>query len=191
MSRLCAVCLTCALCLSLSLGSGVAWAVSQLYINFNATPIKFADSAQTPSATLTMTGATLTAGVGRISTRYDRGAGALPALYFYICTMSLTGTNVVDTTVEWWMAWSNGTISDGQVSATDSALTTSKRNNLKLVGVTIVDQTTSNTDMTASGLVFIPTRYFHWGVWNGTALPFQTSTTAHNCLLYPTWWEQQ
>jgi hypothetical protein len=173
-------------------GGQVSWAaVSQLYINFNAVPIKFADAAQGPNAQLTMTGAQLTAGTGRISTRYDRGAGAQPATYFWICTVSLTGTNVVDAVIEWYMAWSNGTISDGQVSATDSALTTSKRNNLKPVGNTIVDQTTSNTDMTASGFVLIPTRYFHWGVWNGTALPFQSSTTAHTCLLYPTWWEQQ
>jgi hypothetical protein len=179
-------------CLVLCLQTTAVWSVSQLYINFNATPIKFADSAQTPStnATLTLTGATITTGVGRISDRYDRGAGALPGTYYWTCTISLTGTNILDAVVEWWVAWSNGTNSDGQVSATDSALASAKRSNLKLAGLTIVDQTTSNTNMTASGFVFIPTRYFHWGVFNTTTLPFQASTTANTCLLYPTWWEQ-
>jgi hypothetical protein len=172
--------------------SSPAWAVvSPSYLNSNATPIKFADSAQTPTAVLTMTGAQVTAGTGRISGRYDRGAGAQPALYYWTCTMSLTGTNVVGEVVEWYVAYSDGTNPDGQLGTADAALTTNKRNNLHLAGLTIVDQTTTNTNMTASGYVFIPSRYVQWATWNGTTLPFQSQTNVHFCLLYPLWWEQQ
>lgn len=168
---------------------GWAEAVTSKQYTVLETPLKFADSAQTPDATFTLSA--LATGAGRISARYDRGAGAHAALYEWRCTITLTGTNVVGETVEWYIATSDGTNPDGQVGTADAALTTAKRNNLKLIGLTIVDQTASNTAMTASGWVWLPSRYLSLGTWNGTTLPFQTSTSAHTCLLTPQPLEQQ
>ena len=161
----------------------MAYAVtSKQYVN-PETAITFGDSAQSPSATMALTG--LVSGAGRVSARFDRGAGAHAAEYEWRCTITLTGTNVVDATVEVYISSSDGTDPDGEVGTADAALTTSKRKNLKFIGVVVVDQTATNTNMTGSGLVWIPSRYMSLGLWNATTLPFQTSTTANHCSLTP------
>lgn len=178
------------LALLLSLCCASAFGASKQYTT-PETPIKFADSAQTPQAVFTLSA--LASGTGRVSDRYDRGAGAHAALYEWRCTISLTGTNAVDATIEWYLATSDGTNADGQLGTTDATIATgsSKRNNLKVLGLTVVDQTTTNTSMTASGWTYIPSRYIAFVVWNGTTLPFQTSTTAHTCTLTPVPMESQ
>jgi hypothetical protein len=153
------------------------------------TAITLGDSAQTPSAVITLTA--LAAGAGRLSAQVDRGAGAHAGVYKWRCTVSLNGTNVVGDTVELYLATSDGTNVDGEVGTADAALATAKRNNLLLMGLLIVDQVTTNTVMTASGSVFVPDRYFSLGLWNATSLPFQTSTSAHKCSLTPMPFEQQ
>jgi hypothetical protein len=153
------------------------------------TPLKFADSAQTPNAQITLSAlATLT---GRISARFDRGAGAHSGYYTWRCTMSLTGTNIVDAVIELYIATSDGTNPDGQVGTADAALPAAKRKNLRPIGVLVVDQVTTNTNMTGSGVFFVPEQYFSLGVFNATTLPLQTSTTAHTCLITPVPFEMQ
>lgn len=174
----------------LLVGVTLSWAaVASKQYTTPETAIKFADSAQTPDAQITLSAlATVT---GRISARYDRGAGAHSGYYSWRCTMTLTGTNVVDAVIELYIATSDGTNPDGQIGSSDAALTTSKRKNLKPIGVLIVDQTTTNTAMTGSGVFFVPERYFSLGVWNATTLPLQTSTSAHTCLITPIPFEMQ
>jgi hypothetical protein len=157
-------------------------ATSKQYVN-EESAITFADSAQTPSYTFTLSA--LAGGAGRISARGDRGASAHAQDYKWRCTVQLTGTNVVSTTIEWYLSSSDGTNPDGQIGTADAALTTDKRNNLIPLGVTVVDQTTTNTNITASGSVRVSDRYVSFGVWNATALPFKTDTAVHGCKLTP------
>ena len=159
-----------------------AWAVNKIYVN-PETAITFADSAQSPSATLTFSA--LASGAGRISAQFDRGAGAIAMCYVWRATNSLSGTNVVGAAIEYFLATSDGTNIDGQVGTSDAALASDKRNNLKFLGLLIVDQTTTNTNMTASGTVCTSSRYLSIGVWNATTLAFQTSTSAHKFSLTP------
>jgi hypothetical protein len=148
------------------------------------TPILFADSAQAEDATLTLSAlATVT---GRISAQYDRGAGSLASWYTWELVWSLTGTNVVGAVVEIYAAVTNVSArAPGGLGTSDAALVTAKRNNLALAGFAYVDQTTTNTVMYARGTLWIPGRYVSMGVWNGTTLPFQTSTSLHQLYLTP------
>ena len=147
------------------------------------TALLFADAAQAEDATLTLSA--LGSGVGRVSARFDRGAGSHAGLYEWRLNWSLTGTNVVAATVEIYLASSDGTNPDGQIGTADAALATDKRKNLKLAGLAIVDQTTTNTVMTASGYIWVPSRYISMAVWNATTLAFQTSTSLHQLYLTP------
>jgi hypothetical protein len=147
------------------------------------TAILFADSAQTEDATLTLSA--LASGAGRVSARYDRGAGAIASLYEWRLNWSLSGTNVLLAAAEIWIFTSDGTNADGIVGTADAALATGQRNAGKLAGLALVTQTTTNTVMTSSGYVWIPSRYVSMGVWNATTLAFQTSTSLHQLYLIP------
>ena len=143
----------------------------------------FADSAQVEDATLTLSA--LASGAGRYSARFDRGTGSHANLYKWLLNFSLTGTNIVGATVEIYWGESDGTYADGGLGTTDAALATDKRKNLHLAGLAIVDQTTTNTVMTASGYLWTTSRYITMAVWNATTLAFQTSTSLHQLFLIP------
>lgn len=161
---------------------------SKLYTAIE-TGILFADSAQAEDATLTLSA--LASLAGRVSARYDRGSGSHAALYEWRLHCSLTGTNVVGATIEIYAFPSDGTNPDGEIGTSDAALATDKRNNGKFCGLLIVDQTTTNVIMTASGLIYVPQRYISMGIWNATTLPLTTSTSAHGLTLTPVPWETQ
>lgn len=161
---------------------------SKIYTALETT-LTFADSAQTPSATLTLTA--LASLAGRVSARFDRGAGSHASLYWWQLNCALTGTNVVGDTVEVYAFESDGTNVDGQIGTADAALASAKRNNAKYLGILQVDQTTSNTLMTVSGTIFLVQRYISIGVWNASSLPFQTSTAVHSVKLTPAPFEAQ
>ncbi len=163
-------------------------ASSKQYVNPESV-ITFADSAQTPSATMTLSA--LASGAGRISARYDRGSGAHAMCYNWESTIQLTGTNVVGDVVEYYLSTSDGTNPQGQIGTADAALTTNKRNNITWLGNLVVDQTTTNTSMTVRGIVCFQERYVSAGVWNGSTLPFKTDTAVHNFKLTPMPLEQQ
>lgn len=147
------------------------------------TAILFADSAQTPDATLTMSA--LASGAGRVSARYDRGAGAIATVYEWRLVWSLTGTNILNAAAEIWVFPSNGTNADGVVGTADAALTTGQRNAGKPAGLALVTQTATNTVMVSSQYIWVPSRYISLGVWNATTLAFQTSTSLHQLYLVP------
>jgi hypothetical protein len=179
--RLLRYCLALALCLwlvpSRALGASLQYVLP-------GSPITFADSAQTPTRAWTLTA--LAAGAGRLSAQYDRGAGAGPAIWELRCKLSLTGTNTVGQTVEFYLSTSDGTDADGALGTADAALASDKRRNLLFVGVLVVDQTTTNVTMTVSFRnIYVPQRYFSLGIWNNTALPLETSTAKHRCQMTP------
>jgi hypothetical protein len=163
------------------LTASLAWAVSQQWIA-TGTVITWGDTGRTHP--LTFNG--IAAGTLRMGTQHDKGINSQIEDFTYFCQLSLTGTNVVKEAVEFYVAWSDGTIIDGNIATTDaSAASPDKRFNLKLVGLLVVDQTTSNTVMRASGRFKVPSRFFSLGYYNGTQLPLQAVTTNY-CAVYPT-----
>lgn len=156
---------------------------NKLYVVLESPVILFADAAQTPDATLTLSA--LASGAGRVSARYDRGATAHAAWYEWRLRCQLTGTNIVGAAVEVYAFTSDGTNPDGEVGTADAAFATDKRNNAKPCGALFVDQVTTNVTMTASGLIWIPQRYISIGIWDATTLPFRTDTSVHRLVLTP------
>lgn len=156
------------------------------------TAITFADSAQTPTVSVTLANlATLT---GRYSPQHDRGTAAHAMTYIWRFTSQLTGTNIVGAEIELYLITASGTTAatiDGGLGTTDAALVADKRRNLKSIGSLVVDQVTTNTAMTASGYVFIPSRYISLGVWNATTLSLRNDTSVHTFTLTPAPWEIQ
>jgi len=133
--------------------------------------------------------ATLT---GVYGARHDKGAGSQPGQWMWACSFTLSGTNIVGAQIEIYVSWSDGTYADGALGTSNGSLTTAdKRRDLKLVGTVVVDQTTSNTTMTASGMAWIPTRYFSPAVWNGTTLSLQNVANTSSCAFTPIPPEQQ
>jgi hypothetical protein len=156
-----------------------AWAASAQY-TLPGTPVLFADAAQAGSIPWTLSNRT--SGVGRVSTAYDKGVGAQPSLWEIRCWISLSGTNVVGQTVEYYLVTSDGTHADGEPAAGDVALNSDQRRVLTMLGVLPVYQTATNTTMTVSFRnVYIPSRYFRLAMWNATGLPTETSTSKHGC----------
>lgn len=138
---------------------------------------------------------------GRVAAQYDKdslglngasGARAMPADWKWRCNWSLTGTNVVDSTIELWIATSDGTNVDGVVGTTNAALgSANQRKALIFAGQLVVYQTTTNTTMTASGMVRIPDRYFSPVMYNNTGLSTQNSANVNKCWFQPLYQEMQ
>ncbi len=108
-------------------------------------------------------------GAGRISARYDRGAGSKPARYRWRAVIQFETAAVVGELVEIYLAPSDGTYMDGTLGTSDAALTADKRRNLDLIGVVVVDTTSTATGIVASGICYIWDRYVSVGVWNASA----------------------
>jgi hypothetical protein len=175
------------------LAASMVWAVTKQFVSPGA-GIIFADS----GGTVTWTLSNRTNNTGQVSARYDKNAlatpsGAMPAIWEIRCRLSFTGTNVLGSTAEFYVATSDGTNPDAEVGTTDTAITSDQRRALTLfLGVLPVYQTASNTTMTVSFRnVSIPTRYFSMVMWNNTGLPTETSTTKHRCTATPMRVEQQ
>jgi hypothetical protein len=179
----------CGVGLILLLFSSASYAVTSKQYVISETAITFCDSGQ--GCTKTMTMANIAAGAGQYSDQLDRGAGAHAADYEWRCWLALTGTNVLNEAVEIYFGTSDGTNNDGGLGTTTSALVTAKRNNLKFMGQLLVDQTTTNVVMIASGLVHVRSRYLTLAFWNATSLPTQNSASVNECSLTPMPFEQQ
>lgn len=182
--------LLCAICLVVgidSLSSLSFGAVSPQYVH-PGTPITYSDSGSTHIMVLQ----NLASLTGVYGARHDKGAGAQPGQWMWACSFTLTGTNVGGAQIEIYVSWSDGTYADGALGTTNGTLASAdKRRDLKLVGTVIVDQTATNTTMTASGMAWIPTRYFSPAVWNGTTLPTQNVVNTSSCAFTPVPPEQQ
>lgn len=129
------------------------------------TTLSFRDSGG--DATLTLQN--LAFGAGRVSARYDRGAGDKPRIYHWRAVVQFETAPIVGELVEIYLFESDGTYMDGTLGTSDAALGTDKRKNGKLIGVVVVDTTSTGTDIVASGMCLINERYFSIGVWNGSA----------------------
>lgn len=151
--------------------------------NNPGTPLTFTDTGAT-GGTFALSGTAT--GTGKYSARYDKGTGPQAFQWCWRCWAQLTGGSPVPgDVIEWYLATSDNTRTDGELGATAATLTTDKRRNLTLLGVLIVDQTAADTTMTASGCLEIPWRYFQLGMWNATSLNLRTGTTFHGCAMTP------
>ena len=66
-----------------------------------------------------------------------------------------------------------------------------KRNNLTLCMTVVVDQGTSNANITGSGTVEVPDRYLWMVVWNATSIPLNSTANSSKCSLTPFRYEMQ
>lgn len=129
------------------------------------TTLSFRDSGGDATFTLQ----NLAFGAGRVSARYDRGAGSLSRFYMWRAVVQFETAPALGEVVEIYTFESDGTYADGSIGTSDAALTSDKRRNGKLIGVINVDTTSVSTDIVASGMCLINERYFSVGVWNASA----------------------
>jgi hypothetical protein len=166
------------------LTGSIAYAANKILV-LKGTPLLFADSAQSEDVTITLSA--LAAGAGRCSARYQKTGGNVKSQRWEMRPhLQLTGTNVVNEQVEFYISTSDGTTAQGAIATTDAALATDKRKNLTPVGNLVVDQTTTNTTMGAAfANIQIDEAYFSICVWNASSLPLKTDTAVHGIVMTP------
>lgn len=130
------------------------------------TPITFRDSGGDVVITLL----NLAFGAGRVSARYDRGAGSKARLHEVRAVIQFETAPALGEAVEIYLFQSDGTYMDGTLGTADAAMTSDKRRNGMLIGAVIADTTSTATDIIATFQnVPISSRYYSIGVWNASA----------------------
>lgn len=139
--------------------------MTQKIYHIPESPITFKDSGGDVVLTLQNLGF----GAGRISARYDRGAGAQPALYRWRAVIQWENNPAASDYAEIVLSTSNGTLADGNVGTTDAALTAAQKSNCEVIGVVKAEAAAGSTNRISSGTFELYDRYFSIGVWNGSA----------------------
>lgn len=129
------------------------------------TALTFCDSGGDAAITLQ----NLAFGAGRVSARYDRGSGSKPRLYRWRGVFQFETAPIVGEQIEVYLFESDGTYMDGTLGTSNAALSSAKRNNGELIGVVVVDTTSTATDIIGSGYCLISDQYISVGVWNASA----------------------
>ncbi len=153
---------------------------SKIYVS-PETPLVFKDSGGDAVITLQNLGA----GVGRLSARYDRGAGSQPRLYKWRGVFPFETPPIVSEYVEVLIAESDGTTADGGVSTADAALTAGQKLNLPELGIVRVQTTDADVGFVASGYCLVSERYFSVAVWNTAADNLQDDANAASVTFTP------
>lgn len=158
---------------------------SKLYDAYDETSLVFADSAQSPNGG-DLTLSALAAGAGRISDEFDRGANSKPADYVWRATFQMATAGVIGQSLNIYLVTSDGTNADGEEGTVDAALSAEdKLLNMTPIGAVKVDTTSTNTDITASGVFKIKSRYFSIVVFNNTDDALKTDTAVHSVTVTP------
>lgn len=144
------------------------------------TPIVFTDTGG--DVVFDVTG--LANGVGRISARKDLGAVRDRAAELR-CTFQGDSAMVAGAAVEIYLAWSDGTNPDGELGTADAALVTDKRLNLDRAMTLFVDQTATDTNMTASTEITLQSRYVQTGMWNASGVTSEAGAGTTKCTIIP------
>lgn len=141
------------------------------------TTLLFADTAQTEDAALTLSA--LAAGAARISLRYDFSVSGSEELEWR-ATFQMGTAGVVGESIDIYISTSDGTNPDGEEGAIDAALgSTDSLKNMQFVGSVIIDTTSIDTDITASGRFTLSAQYASVVVHNNTADALKTDTGVH------------
>lgn len=119
---------------------------------------------------------------GRISSPWDRGAGAEPARYKWRMRTRWAATPTSGDVLRLYLVTSDGTNPDGSLSAADAELTseTPLLNNCQFIGAVVaagVDQIE-----VSSGVCLIHDRYVQAAVWNASGAKALTNTEADHVL---------
>lgn len=145
------------------------------------TAITFRDS----SGDVVLSLQNLAAGAGRVSARYDRGAGSQAEFVQVRAVMQMETAGVIGETIEIYLFGSDGTYMDGTLGTSDAALTSDKRRNGKLIGNVVIDTTSTTTDIIASFPCVLLDRYFSIGVWNASADNLENTANASRIIVTP------
>ncbi len=129
------------------------------------TPITFCESGGDVVITLLNLGF----GAGRVSARYDRGAGDKPVYHEWQAVIQFETAPIIGEAVEIWLFESDGTYVDGNVGAVGAALLAGNKANGKMIGVCLAETVGTATNNVASGVCEIWQRYYSIGVWNASA----------------------
>jgi hypothetical protein len=147
------------------------------------TAIKFSDT--NGDLVLTLKNLAHTTG-GRISARYDRGAGSQPALYKWRAVIQWEDNPAATDYAELIIATSDGTLADGTVGTADAALTAAQASNCDTLGIVRAEAATGSTNRISSGLVEIFDRYVSVGARNmSTTKNFKNSDDVSYIILTP------
>jgi len=157
--------------------------VTQLIYNTRETALVFADSSQTPDANLTLSA--LAADAGRVSDQQDLTATS-SRMYEWRAVVQFGTAPVAGEAVNSYAAYGDTTVQDGGVGTMDSALgSVNTLPNLHFIGSVVVDTTSTNTDVVASGVFACSSRYITIVVHNNTADALRTSGTVNNVTITP------
>lgn len=154
----------------------------KIYTAFE-TALVFADSAQTPTKNLTLTALGINA--ARISARHDLGTTSHATRFEWRAIFQLATAGTIGEAIKLYISSSDGTNPDGEGGTADAALTVDKLRNMDPMGAVIVDTTSVDVDITASGIITIKSRWFSVAVHNDTTDALRTSTTVHSVTLTP------
>ena len=125
-------------------------------------------------------------GAGRISARWDRGAGAKPGWYKWRAKTKAASALTVGNQLEIYLATSDGTNADGNQSTTDAAFSAGdKRRNLQPIGTLNADSATNGEPQIGSGVIFIADRYVSVVWWNAFGVALSGTATDHEFSLTP------
>lgn len=148
---------------------------------------------QETSLTWTDTGGDYTMDLGglaadgvRVGAQGDLGSGARASLYEWRLIIDGFDTApVVNQAVEIWLAFSDGTNHDGDISTSDSAGASTDLYNCHALGAAIVQTTTAANELIVSGTVEIVSRYVSPIVYNRTSDALLSTADAHKFILTP------
>lgn len=143
------------------------------------TPVTFKDSGGDVVITLQ----NLAFGAGRVSARKDRGAGAQPRQYEVRAVVQFETAPIVGEVVDVYIFESDGTFANGTVGTADAALTAAKLKNGNYIGSIYVETTSTATDIVASFITDINSRYYSVGVWNWSAGDNLKNTANVSCVI--------
>jgi hypothetical protein len=141
------------------------------------TPITFQDA----SGSALMTLINLAAATGRISAKYDRGAGSIATRYLLRAKFEKGVASVVGEAIRVYIFTSDGTSADGGIGTADGVLIANTALGAFLTLPVIVNTVSTNTPITQSFEVEIPTRYFSVGVMNSTTGLLRN--TSNSCVI--------
>ncbi len=120
------------------------------------------------SAVLTLNN--LAHGAGRISARYDRGAGSQPEDFLLEVVLCWETAGVVGERVEIYIVESDGTDAEGAFGTADAAWTDANiKPNLRLAAINTTQATTGDAKNVCKRRVTITERYFSIAVWSLSA----------------------
>lgn len=131
------------------------------------------------------------AGAGRQSAHWDRGTGAIPAVYAWRGFVQFATEPVLGETVDFYLKRSGSSASatvhpdndDGTGEMAVSAI--EKLSNLKYLGSIVVDETAVNVEMATGGTVYITARGGNIVMWNRTADALTNDVDENGFMLMP------